>query len=193
MENRKNFIIIFLILFLTLFHSCSLFNQDENILDGWIYIKEKDYATALKKFRIDYNKFSDSLDIVVGMFYVHFVYGRNDSAKKYLSESFKISINDDKSLFIGSLYYREKDYDSCNFFYEQYIEKNSPFYDPYIISTVIKSNSFHKIGLSSEYVRKNYQFVYDVLKTITKISDSLDINKDEDRIKIFDYINKLEE
>ncbi|MEO0237753.1 MAG: hypothetical protein ABIN35_05920 [candidate division WOR-3 bacterium] len=196
MENRKNFIIVFSIIFSIVslwFNSCSLFNKDKNLSDGWVYVKEKDYATALKKFRFDYNKFPDSLDIVVGMFYVHFVYGQNDSAKKYLSESFKNSENDDKSLFIGSLYYREKNYDSCNLYYEQYVGKNSPNYDPYIISTVIKSNSFHKIGLSSEYLTKNYEFVYNVLKTITNISDSLDINKDEDRIKIFDYINKLEE
>ncbi|MEO0289008.1 MAG: hypothetical protein ABIN39_00980 [candidate division WOR-3 bacterium] len=193
MENRKNFIVIFSIVFILLFYSCTLFNQDENLSDGWVYIKEKDYATALKKFRLDYDRFQDSLDIVVGMFYVHFLYGQNDSAKKYLTESFKISENDDKNLFTGSLYYREKNYDSCNFYYEQYVGKNSPFYDPYIISTVIKSNSFHKIGLSSEFLTKNYQFVYDVLKTITNISDSLDITKDEDRMKIFDYINKLEE
>lgn len=193
MENRKNFIVVFSILLILFFYSCSLFNQNENLSDGWVYVKEKDYATALKKFRLDYEKNPDSLDIVVGMFYVHFVYGQNDSAKKYLTESFKISENDDKNLFIGSLYYREKDYDSCNFFYEKYVEKNSPFYDPYLISSVIKSNSFHKIGLSCEYLTKNYQFVYDVLKTITNISDSLDINKDEDRIIIFDYINKLEE
>jgi tetratricopeptide (TPR) repeat protein len=192
MENRKNFIIVFLVVLIFLFYSCTL-DQEENLSDGWVYVKEKDFATALKKFRFDYEKFQDSLDIVVGMFYVHFVYGQDDSTKKYLSKSFEISENDDKNLFIGSLYYREKNYDSCNFFYEKYVEKNSPFYNPYLISTVIKSNSFHKIGLSCEFLTKNYQFAYDVLKTITNISDSLDINKDEDRMIIFDYINKLEE
>lgn len=190
MENSKTILILLLLLLIS---SCSLFSPKENLEDGWVYVKEKDYANALKKFRIDYEKYPDSLDIICGMFYIHFLYGKEDSAKKYLEKSFENSKEDDKTLFIGGFYYREKDYDSTNYFYEKYVEKNSPLYDPYIISTTIKSNSFHKIGLSSEYLTKNYQFVYDVLKSITDIPDSLDVNNEADRIKIFEYINGLEE
>jgi len=189
MENYKTLLIILILLFL----SCSLFQSEEVFNDGWTYVKDKDYATALKKFRIDFKDNPDSLDIVCGLFYVHFVFQINDSTKYYLNKSIDIDPDNNKTLFVGGLYYREKDYDSCNYFYEKFVQKNSPLYDPYIFGTTIKTNSFHKIGLSSQYYKENYQFVYDVLKTITDISDSLDLSLTENKLILFDYIKNLEE
>lgn len=188
MENLKNFLIILICLFLS---SCSLFDGINK--DGWEYVGEKDYSRALSVFREDYSSFPDSVEIVSGLAYTYFIYEQNDSAFKYLKESETLSAESDYTLFVTILYYRYSDYAKASSAYRTFVSKYNPSFNLYVINDVIRTNSMHKMGLSVEYLREDYQYVYDVLKVVSSISDSLDITTDENRFLMIEYINQLEE
>ncbi|MGE3062145.1 MAG: hypothetical protein AB7T10_00715 [bacterium] len=159
--------------------------------DGWTYLKQENFSKAHAKFLQDFSSFPDSLDIVGGLSYTFFAFGERDSAKYYLDLSREIETDNNISLFVSTMYFRDEP-ESASGRYRTFVSKYSSF-PLYAVRDVVKSNTIHKLGLSIEIQRDSFDYAYSILKRITSIDDSLDMNSDEDRFLIIEYINSLEE
>jgi len=186
MENSKT-VLTFLLL-IALF-SCSIIDPLSE--DGWVYVKEKDFSKAHAKFLNDYKDFPDSIDITGGLSYTFFVFDQKDSAKHYLDVSNEFDSENNFSIFVSLMYFRDEP-ESCAREYRKFVSKYSSF-PLYAIRDAVKSNSIHKLGLTNEIKRDSFGFVYTVLKRITDISDSLNIESSADQFEMIEYINRLEE
>ncbi|HAV91599.1 TPA: hypothetical protein DCW38_00195 [candidate division WOR-3 bacterium] len=186
MENRKIILILAVILIIT---SCSFIDPLSE--DGWTYLKNNDFAKAHARFLRDFSDFPDSLDIVGGLSYTFFAFDERDSAKYYLDLSREIEPDNNFSIFVSLMYFRDEP-ESVSKNYRAFVSKYAEF-PLYALREAVKSNSLHKLGLTNEIERDSFSYIYNILKRITDISDSLDTESSTDRFIMIEYINDLEE
>ncbi|MDD3802810.1 MAG: hypothetical protein PHW02_00295 [bacterium] len=186
MENNKTLLIAFVLIAIA---ACSLVNPLSE--DGWVYVKEDNLSKAHAKFLEDFSRFPDSLDIMGGLSYTFLVFNEMDSSKHYLDLTRAKEKDNNFFIFASLLYFRDEP-DSASFQYRKFVSKYSSF-PLYAVRDAIKSNTLHKLGLTTEILRDSFDYAYGVLKRITEIDDSLNMNLDEDRFLVIEYINSLEE
>lgn len=186
MQTNKTALIILALLMM----SCTLFMQER---DGWHYIYTGDIVSAHKEFLRDYAYAPDSVKHSAGLAYTYFLMDQPDSARVYIDVSSALSSTSGYTLFACLQYARFNDAVMADTVYDDYIDRFGYDRTGFIIDSVISNAYMHKMGLISKYEKGDYDFVYDALKQLTSIPDTLDVQSVQDRAIMLDYIEKLEE
>ncbi len=168
--------------------SCSLFVKER---DGWHYIYTGDTVAAHKEFLRDYAYEPENAKHSAGLAYTYFLMNMPDSSEVYIDIS---AANDSESpytYFAALQYARFNDAVMADTVYDNFIIDFGYEKTGFVIDSIITESYMHKLGLISKFEKPDYGFVYEALKAMTSISDTLDTLKVEHRAIMLDYIEKL--
>jgi len=187
MENHK--LIAFLAI-IFLLSGCGLFNSPQT---GWDYIYLEDPVTALTMFQSEYNENPQDVKTVSGLAYTYFLLQEEDSSRIYTEKSAEIDSISKYTIFSSLIYSRFYSIEQTDRWYRKYIETSAVSNIGFYIDSIISNGSMNKIGLSGEFLLEEYDYAYSIMKQISSISDSLDMNLQADKAILWDYISRIAE
>lgn len=182
MENNK----IALIIIALIVVSCSIITLDS---DGWQLLKRGEINLAHREFLRDYAYEPDSVRYAAGLGYTYFLMSLYDSSLVYIDICYDLDAQSNFTYFSSLVYYSRFDVQKADTVYRDFVEENGTEIDEFVIDSFITSNEIHKMGLMSIYRNGDYSYVYNVLKNISSIPDSLTM-PDESAL-LPDYIESL--
>ncbi len=184
MENYKIVSIIFVLFFIY----CSSIDIPST---GWDYIADNNIELAHREFLRDF-VYDSLVEDAAGLGYTFYLLNVYDSSKYYINIAENMDIHSDYTLFVSLYYNTFNNIAKGDTIYKLFIEKHGISLDDYIIENVFDFAIMHKMGLMCEYELGNFQYTYDILKSISNIPTNLDMTDSDDIKILLDYINNLE-
>ncbi len=151
---------------------------------GNIYMKQANYAAAIKLYHTDLNKYKNNPDALGNMGYTFYKMGQRDSAMYYLKKAeLTGNINAVSCNVLGTLYFEKKNYPQALAAYEKGIKKDSTNIEMYnnygnILALSNRYNDALKAFQNSYRINNNNkQALYYMAVTYSKLGDTVNAYK----------------